>query len=238
MAKELTRLDYVTINKEPGDINYFINYALYRDIPGVSVGLFTHLEDSKPYRQRFETVAKLVDYHTGISAHTWGLLNNLGVNGCRVIHPGTDLQKPIVFGVCGKVHASGRKGEHLVKTMVDYGFTVVAWGKGWPCQIMSDRLEDRQEFYEFIDYLVITATNESGPVPVAEAIGMGVPVIAPDVGWCWDFPVIRYEKGNWKSLNRVLLQLTNPPSWASWIAEHAAHRLTQAQTYRSRQLAP
>ena len=49
------------------------------------------------------------------------------------------------------------------------------------------------DFYNNIDYLLILSNNEGGPVPVLEAFATGKPVIAPDVGWCWEYPVIKYN---------------------------------------------
>src|SRR5690606_27066137 len=86
------------------------------------------------------------------------------------------------------------------------------------CPIQSSSLE---EFYDSIDYLVVTSLEEGGPIPVIEAISRGVPVIAPDVGWCWEFPVIRYERGSWPWLFSVLSALTNPPTWQEWAEEHS-----------------
>jgi glycosyltransferase involved in cell wall biosynthesis len=44
-----------------------------------------------------------------------------------------------------------------------------------------------------LDYYLVTSDSEGGPIPVLEAIAAGVPVIAPDVGFCWEYPVIRYS---------------------------------------------
>jgi glycosyltransferase involved in cell wall biosynthesis len=53
--------------------------------------------------------------------------------------------------------------------------------------------ENMHKFYKDIDYLLVTADNEGGPMPVAEALSMGVPVIAPrGVGWCEEFSVLNY----------------------------------------------
>lgn len=214
------RLDYVRISEEPGAINYFINYALYRDLPGISIGYFTHWEEGPPYHQRFVEVAKKVDYRFAQCGKTAKILErNLGLRA-SVVRPGTDLVKPIKFGVCGKVHPSGRKGEYLVKQMMDEGYDVVAWGKGWPCPIFSDSLEDRENFYVEIDYLVVTSLNEGGPLPLLEAVAMGVPVIAPDVGLCWEYPVIRYQKGSWLSLAAVLSKLSKSRTWDQWAKDH------------------
>jgi hypothetical protein len=138
-----------------------------------------------------------------------------------------------VFGVIGRVYNSGRKGEALVARAVRDGFRFVACGvqggrgrgrslarSQWPCPTPY-ALAQRDEFFRAIDYLVVTSTLEGGPMPVLEAIARGVPVIAPNVGWCWEFPVLRYAVGEYDSLRGVLEQLTAPPSWEQWGAAHA-----------------
>jgi len=70
------------------------------------------------------------------------------------------------------------------------------------------------DFYRGLDYLFILSDMEGGPVPVQEALAMGTPVIAPDVGYAWDYPVLRYD-GTFDGLARVLAALTPPAdAWA------------------------
>lgn len=90
----------------------------------------------------------------------------------------------------------------------------------WPCATPYT-IATRAAFYAAIDYLVVTSTEEGGPMPVLEAIARGVPVIAPNVGWCWEFPVLRYAVGEYEALRQVLEQLTAPPSWEHWGHAHA-----------------
>jgi hypothetical protein len=46
-----------------------------------------------------------------------------------------------------------------------------------------------------MDYILITASNEGGPMIVPESIAVGKPLIMPKgVGWCDEYPGIRYEK--------------------------------------------
>ena len=74
------------------------------------------------------------------------------------------------------------------------------------------------EWYKGIDYLVVTSDTEGGPYPVMEAIAAGKPVIAPNVGWCWDYPVIRYEDTD--DLVRLVNKLRFPPDpWGTASAE-------------------
>ncbi len=134
----------------------------------------------------------------------------------------------------GRVYNDGRKGEALVRSAVRDGFRFVACQppiagrpvralkkKQWPCAAPYT-IATRDAFYAAIDYLVITSSVEGGPMPVLEAIARGVPVIAPNVGWAWEFPVIRYEPaGEYSALRQVLAQLTAPPSWEQWGEAHA-----------------
>jgi hypothetical protein len=150
-----------------------------------------------------------------------------GAKDVMAIQPGTDPPKrPIIFGVCGRVYGKGRKGAWLVEQAVANGFHFQACSeiqkrkdKTPPCPV-THTIGRRSRFYQEIDYLVVTSTDEGGPMPVLEAIAHGVPVIAPDVGFCWEFPVIKYQRGDWGSLRSVLERLAQPPTWGAWVEGH------------------
>jgi hypothetical protein len=55
--------------------------------------------------------------------------------------------------------------------------------------------EELKQAYLNTDYVLITSEMEAGPMCVVEALAMNKPVIAPDVGWCWDYPVIKFTDG-------------------------------------------
>lgn len=224
-AEEIRKMfPETTINESPKEINYFINYALYKPMTGILVGHYTHLENSGHWRRVFlETIEKF-DYYTCTCGVTEEILKNNGAACDRIfrVRYGFDerMRRRPVFGVVGRTYPSGRKGEHLVKQMVRAGYDVWGWGKGWPVSVLSDKWESLPSFYQSIDYLVVTSTNEGGPVPVIDAIAAGVPVIAPNCGWCFEFPVIKYDLGSWDSLSSVLEMLTNPPTWTKWANDH------------------
>lgn len=218
-ARELAdRIPGVTVNgPEAGWTYYMPAYSWCKpdQIGPRAIGLWTH-----PTKERFDAYCGKFVANVAMN-RTVGL--ELADRGCPVvvIRPGSSVaRKPIRFGVCGRTYPSGRKGEHLVREMVKAGFDVIGHGPGWPCP--PSHAPCAEDFYDSIDYLVVTSTEEGGPVPVIEAISRGVPVIAPDVGWCWEFPVIRYERGSWDSLRSVLRGLTDPPTWERWAEDHAA----------------
>jgi glycosyltransferase involved in cell wall biosynthesis len=218
-AREIgSRVAGVSLNgrRQETKLTYFINYAQYEEVDGRSMALFTHREDGA-LGTLFDYVASRVDHAVAMCNKTEELVSAFGVP-TSVIHMGTDGIRPLRFGICGRTYPTGRKGEHLVSQMVEAGYDVSAWGEGWPCPRFDG---ERDAFWNAIDYLVVTSTNEGGPVPVLEALARGVPVIAPDVGWCWEYTTIHYVAGSWASLKSTLAGLF-PRTWAQWAADHAA----------------
>lgn len=216
----------IQFNLKKGDINYFLNYYLYNgNKQGINIGHYTHLEEKGEPRAKFLNTITYMDYFTVTCEKTLKILLENKVNKMRIYKTpyGVDncFRKKLVFGVVGRTYSSGRKGEFLIKKMVEKGLGIRAWGFGWPCKIVSSKFEDLKEFYQAIDYLVVTSLNEGGPLPVIEALASGTPVIAPDVGWCWEFPVIRYQIGNWESLEKVLNQLqVKNYTWENYALSH------------------
>jgi len=225
-ALELTKaFSNVNIDNPDCDIEYFLPYTCAKSSKAkIKVGFFTHLETGssdfcKKKKRKFIEVVEYCDYHICMNSTTQKDLFKRKKNA-HVIKPGSRFKKDLVFGVCGKVHTqSGRKGEAFVEQLMgEYKF--LAWGKGWPCEIHSQKQSELENFYNKIDYLVVTSTCEGGPVPVVEALSMGVPVIAPDVGWCWEYPVVKYKKGDVRDLRQVLFDLSNVPTWETWVKGH------------------
>jgi glycosyltransferase involved in cell wall biosynthesis len=186
---------------------YFINYALYDESrPRPHAAWFTHIEPKT--EKKFWEVAHKVDLAI-CQNHT---IAKMMPCPSEVIYPGTDQKKEIIFGVAGRTYPSGRKGENKIK---DLDAKVIALGDGWPCEKFGD-FDKAEEFYRTIDYLIITSEIEGGPVPLTDAIGAGVPVIAPrGVGNCDEFPCIRYG-----DLKETVKQLTTPPTWKEWRKKH------------------
>lgn len=184
-----------------------------------AVGLFTHGE-FRP-RQFAASYDGCICTNSVMAAYLLGG----GATSTCVIRPVVDdiyrRDREIVFGVAGRTYSDGRKGEHLVAEMVSAGYTVRAWGSGWPCKIVGTELSQLRDFYRSIDYYIDTSSDEGGCVPAVEAAAMGIPVISHTLGV--DRPVIPYELHSWRSLRAVLQALCHPRTYDDFAREHAVY---------------
>lgn len=231
-ARELeARLGDVTVDGSRDEaINYYLPYWKRTRAEGVAqIGLFTHdTARASGFIGRFDLYVCM-----NRQMRRYVIEQGAPMSRVEVIRPGhymtsvgatAPARQSIRFGVSGNVYKGGRKGEHLVAQMVAHDYDVVAFGSGWPCERAPYAIDDLADFYlRRIDYLVITATDEGGPMPLVDALFFGVPVIAPrGVGWCDEFPAIRYDAGSWPSLRAVLRGLTELPTWGAWAEGHRA----------------
>lgn len=104
-------------------------------------------------------------------------------------------QKKVEILVVGREYYSERKNSNWIHDIDNLGLNITFTnGKFNKYELV--------QAYKDCDYVLVMSNNESGPMCVREAIAMNKPVIAPNVGWCWDFPCIKYNDKN--SLIRLL----------------------------------
>ncbi len=195
----------VSQNPDPtADINLYVNYYLFHSLgypeTNFNVGYFTHKEPSLP----FDKVAQSVDHCIGMSRKTYDLLPK---HKRSIISPtGADLSlfpnKPVTIGVVARHYPEGRKRLNILESLSSLS--------GVNIRLTGGNLSEADliKFYDSIDYLLVTSNIEGGPVPVLEALLLNKPIIAPDVGWCWDFPVIKYS--SIEELKRIVSSLGSP----------------------------
>ena len=167
--------------------NLFINYAGYSPVSTLTMAMFTHREHDHR-GEVFDRVAREVDWCFAQSEITASLLPP---GKTSVLPTGLTndafYKRPLVLGIAGRAYKSGRKRMHWIKDLrAIEGVEVRATGGKVP-------LVDMPAFYDGLDYLVVLSDNEGGPQPVLEALARCKPVIAPNVGYCWDYPVLRYS---------------------------------------------
>jgi glycosyltransferase involved in cell wall biosynthesis/tetratricopeptide (TPR) repeat protein len=239
-AREIeTRLPYVraTRHADPAAaINYYVNYAAYRGgVGGHQAGFFTHVEERAPgMPERFFRVARQMDVAVAMSERYAAQLREAGIRDVRVITPGVDLDRftpQIRIGVVGRTYQTGRKGEDLVRAVMDEaGIEWVFTGEGWPGPARTYSDAEMPEFYRSLDYLLVPSYYEGGPMPVLEALACGIEVIAPRVGFIDDYPHIEYAVGDAADLRRVLREAVatrvarrrsvDSRTWDAWAEAH------------------
>lgn len=188
---------------------YFLNYYLFDETQPKPWGaFFTHKEPK--YAHIWDKVAQSVEYAVCLNENTKRELEET-VKTVVIIRHGHDprVKKEISFGVSGVRYPGGRKGEELIDEAIKRGHHIL-----W-----NEDFEQQPEFYRKIDYLLVPSRLEGGPVPVIDALASGVPVVArKGVGWCDDFPAIRFSTD--EEFHEILWKLTNPPTWEGWQDGH------------------
>ena len=245
MAMEIqSRLRNVRINEDwpDADIHYYINYGYYRQrMPsGRIVANFTHY-DPDHLAEEFKRAAAEADHCIAISNHTADRLREVGVpdDQISVVLIGADEQfRPkLTLGIVGRVYPAGRKGDKLVQALLNdavlmEGLQIVATSDDWGAPVW--KFDSLADFYRSIDYLLVPALIEGGPVPFMEALACGTPSIAPPIGVIPDFPHIEYPAGDFEALHQRLIALKEehlarkmelarhmaPYNWAHWASEH------------------
>jgi hypothetical protein len=189
------------IPDDTADINIFVNYKLYTDTPTKTVGYFTHKEDNS-----FDVVSGLVDYCIAMSNRTATLLPK---DKTTVIEPSVDpmyLGNDIKIGWVGREYDNNRKRSTWLESLGKIEGVNIYATNG---KIPKDKMP---LFYKDMDYILITASNEGGPLPHLESLAVGTPVIAPkNVGWCDEYPAIRYE--TYEELENLLKSLVIKDTW-------------------------
>lgn len=235
IARVANNVRYGLQSDPRAEIQYYLNYsARRRRVSPLELAFFTHREpDDNASRRYFESI-RAVDHCVFMSHRYADEISNLEESRKSVIVPGVDLQEfvpKVRIGVVGRTYHTGRKGETLVSEVLDVeGIEWRFTGSGWP--LPSRRIPDdgMPDFYNDLDYVLVPAFYEGGPMAVLEGLACGVPIISSDVGWVNEYPHLAFENGNAASLRAILEglvaernQLRNAVvgrSWDAWGQQH------------------
>lgn len=179
-----------TISEKPrfdADVNVYVNAQLFVHHTACDIGFFTHREHDGPEAVRFDELSKEMDGCIAMCNRTAVMLPQ---EKTTVIQVGPDdcfSKKNIVLGIVGREYSSGRKRYDWIADLRAIPGVEVQFTNG---KIPWRRMPG---FYRKIDYLLVLSDNEGGPIPVLEALRMGVPVISSDVGFVPEFTTLRYN---------------------------------------------
>ncbi|WP_295400178.1 glycosyltransferase [uncultured Thiocystis sp.] len=239
LAREIeSRLPYVTYSNAPNPqatVQYYVTYSTWRKrISPIEVAYFAHLEQDPKTAEQFFHVARHVDHCTCHSQFYEKIMRDQGIETVTTISPGVDLDSftpCLKIGVVGRTYHTGRKGEHIVAQVMD--IPEIEWfftGEGWPGPAMKVPDGQMPDFYRQMDYVLVPALYEGGPMCVVEALACGTEVIAPPIGWVSEFPHIEFNTGDVQDLRRVLLKLVEKNrrlratvldrTWDAWADGH------------------
>ncbi|GAB4275776.1 MAG: hypothetical protein Tsb0018_07050 [Opitutales bacterium] len=217
LASELSsRLPYLSYDDSPNhnaELQYYMTYGCWRHrISPVEVAWFTHQEEDPEAAQKFENVARSIDFCITHSIEGRSVLKAIDESICvETISPGVDLdafRPKLRIGVVGRTYHTGRKGEALIREVMD--IQDIEWhftGEGWPGPARFVESSELPSFYRSLDYVLVSSLVEGGPMCVLEALASGCKVIAPRVGWVSQFPHVEFKLGDAADLRRVLLEL-------------------------------
>jgi glycosyltransferase involved in cell wall biosynthesis len=237
LAAKLPYAEFVPWKPRPGGaarLAYYVNYALYDGPSGlIDVGFFTHRDDSFGFLDR----ARRLDFCVCMSRLYADWLREQGVTAVAHIPMGFDFYRyrpRLVLGVVGRLDHP-RKGAALVERLRQLPFVEVVTTEG---RLPEEGLRD---LYQRIDYVLVPATVEGGPMSLLEGLCIGKPVIAPEgVGMVPEFPdtdaIRRYPAGDAEALARLVsayyeeklrtTRLVQGRTWDAWAQAHH-HLFTQ-----------
>lgn len=243
MVNGIIRLGEVaTVSGKPNpkaDVNHHINYASYRDCPGVNTTMVTHIDTD----EKLEFMKKVAKVAHGVcfSKETMDFLIQNGVkkDSVSVILPASDIvRRPRIVAILTQLYPDGRKREgmflELLKTLdpKDFVFNIV--GEGWG-KIVEEAKKNFhilwQEQYtpelgqgilNNADYLVYFGKDE-GAMSVLDAAVAGVKTIAPSIGFHKELG-IDYPFDTQEELNEVFKELSVGVhfdcSWDRYVKNH------------------
>jgi len=113
-----------------------------------------------------------------------------------VLHPGFhwqyDTRRKTRFLVMMATHKHGTE-KRIKRKRLDWYEQLSAVGDSdWEITGGHYNFQILPGLIDWCDYLVILSDMEGGPLVLGEALARHKPVIAPDVGYCWEWPVLRY----------------------------------------------
>jgi len=215
LASEIPGASVGTAVDPSATANVFFNYALYKPVTTITAAFFTHREKDER-GDDFDRIASEIGWCFAQSQRAALLLPAYKTSIIPTFPLGAAYyKKSLVLGIVGREYSSGRKRMDWLKDIRAINGVTVLVTEG------KLKAAEMPGFYRMIDYLLVLSSNEGGPQPVLEALASCKPVIAPNVGYCWEYPGIRYDTK--AELVEILSKLVLPRDGWRRSAAHIQH---------------
>ena len=182
------RADIQNAPDPKADVNLYLPYDCFTKPSGTcDVVYFTHYRRAdRKFQVRWANAAKHADLCLAMSENTARMIPR-AAHKTRIARPGIDAKFFQRGPVSARKSENNRKRLDMIERLqaIPNVQIVVSGGRL--------RFNEMPTFYHDADYVLVLSDNEGGPMAVLEALAMKKPVIAPNVGWAWEVPVIRYE---------------------------------------------
>ena len=172
--------------------SYYGHYAQHHKPTAFDVVLFTHRIDKKKHTG-WDRAARYANLCVCQSRRYAKFLPKAKT---IILHPGFHPQfalgRRVRFLVIMATHKS-KNGKPIPRKRTDWFEALDDSGVGeWLLTAGKYAYLALPLLIDWCDYVVIMSDMEGGPLVLHEALARHKPVIAPDVGYCWEWPVIRY----------------------------------------------
>jgi glycosyltransferase involved in cell wall biosynthesis len=203
------------------EVNFYICYGLWKGKTSTKdVVYFTHRElQNKGLQDLFDKASRECDFGVSMCEITTEFLDK---SKTITSHPGVDQlfhRGNIVLGVAGREYVTGRKRFEWIEKLKQIEGIEIKFANG------NYSLDQMPEFYKSIDYLLVLSDNEGGPLPLYEALSMGVPVISSRVGGAPHYTVHLYD--SYEELEGLIKGLVVRPDKYKIEAERLLEKLKE-----------
>lgn len=231
-ARLVDQSDKHAIQDESVRLNYYINdwcmSGCRKSRTAKSIAFLDHPKGDCYLRQADAIIAMAPQYDR-YARETLRKKTYLAVQPTDTVRYTPKLRLGFVGRFAGQVDYSKRKGKDLIDRVAQLPYVDLR------CTLGKLPEEELPEFYRSLDYVLVPALVEGGPMCLTEGLACGVPVIMPvsvGVGELFKDGIIDYECGNFDSLKAVLdglyekklalARLVEKYTWAYWVDQHKA----------------
>lgn len=182
------------VNWKKYDLVYYSHFSLYKKIPAPKNKIIITSITSHKCLSDFSKTLKVLKKFDRVSVNNTILFDRFkdqidklyytpnGVETSIFTPDYNDLNNDIVFGWVGNTDRATKKYREIITSLSrKYNFKVIGTSKKDGIGKLLNKKEMR-DYYNSLDYFVVSSNTEGTPNPALEAMSCGIPVVTTKVG--------------------------------------------------------